>query len=115
MVMNSNDEVVLRWEGMDRTRDAVIIVQVTIKLSSCPSPMLDIPATATAGNGVNGDNECRRQRSIYTAFEKARATHVCFPFVGRGGVSSGLTYFNKLSRQLRLRLQYAKLKVEHGW
>jgi len=57
--------------------------------------MLNVPATTTAGNGVNGDNECRRQRSIYTAFEKARATH--------------------LSRQLRLRLQYAKLKVEHGW
>lgn len=57
--------------------------------------MLNASAIVTAGNGVNGDNECRRQRSIYTAFEKARATH--------------------LSRQLRLRLQYAKLKVEHGW
>ncbi|KAF9643310.1 hypothetical protein BDM02DRAFT_3273107 [Thelephora ganbajun] len=57
--------------------------------------MLNAPATATTGNGVNSDNESKRQRSIYTAFEKAKATH--------------------LSRQLRLRLQYAKLKVEHGW
>jgi hypothetical protein len=39
--------------------------------------MLNAPATATTGNGVNGDNESRRQRSIYTAFEKAKATHVC--------------------------------------
>jgi len=53
----------------DRTRDAA--------RSLCPTPMLNAPATATTGNGVNGDNESRRQRSMYTAFEKAKATHVC--------------------------------------
>lgn len=56
----------------DQTRDAARFL--------CPPPMLDAPATLTACNGVNGDNESRRQRSIYTAFEKAKATHVCFLF-----------------------------------
>jgi len=60
----------VKGRGMDdQTRDAA--------RSLCPTPMLNAPATVTAGNGANGDNESRRQRSIYTAFEKAKATHVC--------------------------------------
>ena len=66
--MNPKDQLVKRMD--DQTRDAA--------RSLCQPPMLNAPATATAGNGVNGDNESRRQRSIYTAFEKAKATHVCF-------------------------------------
>ena len=59
---------------MERARDTT----GTLSPLGLPPPMLNAPATVTAGNGVNGDNECRRQRSIYTAFEKARATHVRF-------------------------------------
>lgn len=56
------------------TRDATD----AFSLLGLPHLMLNAPATVTASSGVNGDNEFRRQRSIYTAFEKARATHVCF-------------------------------------
>lgn len=63
-------------EGSDQTRDPTD----ALSLLGLTSPMLSTPATATAGNSLNGDNDCRRQRNIYTAFEKARATHVCFFF-----------------------------------
>ena len=74
----------------DQARD----VTDAVSLLGLPRPgqMLNAPATAIASNGVNGDNECRRQRSIYTAFEKARATHVCFFFrsVGTRGLKFDL-------------------------
>jgi len=62
----------------DRTRDAAR------SLYPPELPMLNAPTTATTCNGVNSDNESRRQRNIYTAFEKAKATHVCFFFVRLG-------------------------------
>lgn len=56
------------------------------------------------------DQDPKRKRAAFTAFEKAKATHV--------SLSACAIYLSnnpQLSRQLHLRLQYAKLKVEHGW
>ena len=86
------------WRGMDdQARDAA--------RSLCQPPMLNAPATATTSNGVNGDNESRRQRSIYTAFEKAKATHVCsFRSFGRWD----LTCFNQVIKAIASTLAVRK-------
>lgn len=83
----------------DQTRD--------VTRSLCPPPMLNAPATATAGNGVNGDNEYRRQRSIYTAFEKAKATHVR-PL--RASVEQDLTSLNEVIQAIASTLAVRKAK-----
>lgn len=56
------------------------------------------------------------QRKKRQTLERAKANHVCLLlFQPVPAVLNSTPHTYQLSKQLQMRLQYAKLKVEHGW
>ena len=76
--------------------------------------MVATPSAAQAAQTAEND---KRKKTQQQTVEKVKTSHVCAWVHIKFLIGYYMIYINlqQLTRQLQMRLQYARLKVENGW